>query len=173
MACVPDDPDALLTRDRAAEALNEAGYPTSPATLATRASRGGGPPFRKFGTRPLYRWRGAVAARPSGDHHLRGRCGMTPAQSGPAALAGPAEAARRGISHSARLIEAARHRNGGKLAAAGNTWLHGDGTGPPDPNRERRSRQEAALFRLSGYENSANLQPNPGSRQKAEVRFAP
>ena len=50
------DPDVLLTRRDAATALRSAGYPVAPATLATRASRGGGPPFRRFGARPLYRW---------------------------------------------------------------------------------------------------------------------
>jgi hypothetical protein len=50
-------PDALLTRQRAASALTERGYPTSPATLATLATRGGGPVFSKFGShRVLYRW---------------------------------------------------------------------------------------------------------------------
>jgi hypothetical protein len=53
---VPDDPGALLTREATAEALTAAGFPTPPATLATKASRGGGPPFRKYGARPLYRW---------------------------------------------------------------------------------------------------------------------
>jgi hypothetical protein len=48
-------PETLLTRTAAADALTAAGYPISPKTLATKASRGGGPPFRKFGTRPLYR----------------------------------------------------------------------------------------------------------------------
>ncbi len=51
----PDDDDALLTRAAAAEALSEAGYPVRRATLATKASRGGGPPFRRFGRVPLYR----------------------------------------------------------------------------------------------------------------------
>jgi hypothetical protein len=53
---LPDDPETLLTRQGAAQALTEAGYPTSPKTLATKASRGGGPKFRKYGSRPLYRW---------------------------------------------------------------------------------------------------------------------
>lgn len=53
---LPSNPDALLTRERVADALTEAGFPTSPKTLATKATRGGGPPFRKFGTRALYRW---------------------------------------------------------------------------------------------------------------------
>jgi len=53
---IPDDPDAKLTRVATADALTAAGYPTSPATLATKASRGGGPPFRHWGRVPLYRW---------------------------------------------------------------------------------------------------------------------
>jgi hypothetical protein len=48
--------DTLLTRRDAAAALTAAGYPVARATLATRASRGGGPPFRRFGRVPLYRW---------------------------------------------------------------------------------------------------------------------
>jgi hypothetical protein len=50
------DLDALLTRAATADALNKAGYPISRATLSTKATRGGGPPFRKFGQRVLYRW---------------------------------------------------------------------------------------------------------------------
>jgi hypothetical protein len=49
------DLDTLLTRSEAAAALTEAGYRTASATLATMASRGGGPPFQKYGPRPLYR----------------------------------------------------------------------------------------------------------------------
>jgi hypothetical protein len=56
MPAIPDDPDALLTRNDTAAPLTATGFPTSPATLATKASRGGGPAFRKFGPRPLYRW---------------------------------------------------------------------------------------------------------------------
>jgi hypothetical protein len=57
---IPDDPDALLKRAAAAEALSASGYPVRPATLATKASRGGGPPFRRFGRIPLYRWADAL-----------------------------------------------------------------------------------------------------------------
>ena len=57
----PNDPETLLTREAVAEALTEAGYPTSPKTLATKASRGGGPPFRKWSNRPLYAWGAALA----------------------------------------------------------------------------------------------------------------
>ncbi len=53
---IPSDPDALLTRAQTAGALTESGFPTSPATLATKATRGGGPPFMLYGRVPLYRW---------------------------------------------------------------------------------------------------------------------
>jgi hypothetical protein len=46
---IPDSPDALLTRGRTAEALTEAGFPIKAKTLATKASRGGGPRYSKFG----------------------------------------------------------------------------------------------------------------------------
>jgi hypothetical protein len=61
MANVPEDPDALLPRRATAEALTAAGYKTSEATLATKACRGGGPPFRKFGRVPVYRWGDSLA----------------------------------------------------------------------------------------------------------------
>jgi hypothetical protein len=56
MTAIPENPDARLTRDALAQALTEAGYPVKPATLATKATRGGGPPFQLFGARPLYQW---------------------------------------------------------------------------------------------------------------------
>jgi hypothetical protein len=56
MTCILQSLDALLTRDRLAEALTEAGFPTKAKTLATKASRGGGPPYRKFGPRAIYTW---------------------------------------------------------------------------------------------------------------------
>ena len=55
------DPDALLTRAATADALNKAGYPVARATLATKATRGGGPPFHRFGQRVLYRWGDVLA----------------------------------------------------------------------------------------------------------------
>jgi hypothetical protein len=57
---IPDDPDARLTRNATAAALTEAGFPVKPATLATKATRGGGPPFQRFGSRPLYKWADAL-----------------------------------------------------------------------------------------------------------------
>ena len=61
---IPADPDVLLTRKAAALALTEAGFPVSAATLATKAVRGHGPAFRKFGPRPLYRWSDAPCVGP-------------------------------------------------------------------------------------------------------------
>ena len=59
-ANLPDGLDTLLTRVRVASALSEAGYPVSPATLSTMATRGGGPPFAKWGPRAVYRWGDAL-----------------------------------------------------------------------------------------------------------------
>jgi hypothetical protein len=61
MSLIPDDPRAFLPRDKLAAALTEAGFPISPKTLATKATRGGGPAFQKFGPRALYRWSTALA----------------------------------------------------------------------------------------------------------------
>jgi hypothetical protein len=58
---IPTESDARLTRDQTAAALTAAGFPTKPATLATKATRGGGPPFQRFGLRPLYRWGDTLA----------------------------------------------------------------------------------------------------------------
>jgi hypothetical protein len=57
---IPADPEALLRRTATAVALTEAGYPTSAATLATMAVRGGGPVHRCYGRIPLYRWGDAL-----------------------------------------------------------------------------------------------------------------
>jgi hypothetical protein len=58
---IPDDPDTLLTREATAAALTAAGFPVRAKTLATKASRGGGPIYRRFGPRPLYRWGDSLA----------------------------------------------------------------------------------------------------------------
>ena len=55
------DSDEMLRRHALAHALSAAGYPTAPATLATMATRGGGPPYRLYGRIPLYRWGDALA----------------------------------------------------------------------------------------------------------------
>jgi hypothetical protein len=61
MSIIPNDPNALLLRVPTAAALTAAGYPVKPKTLATKATRGGGPPYRLFGRRALYRWGDALA----------------------------------------------------------------------------------------------------------------
>jgi hypothetical protein len=58
---IPASEDALLRRKATAEALTALGFPCSDKTLATKATRGGGPPFQKFGPIPLYRWGDALA----------------------------------------------------------------------------------------------------------------
>jgi hypothetical protein len=57
---IPEHPDVRLTRRKTAAALTEAGFPVKEATLATKATRGGGPPYQKFGSRALYRWGDAL-----------------------------------------------------------------------------------------------------------------
>jgi hypothetical protein len=54
-------PSALLRRKRCAEALTAHGFPVAEKTLATKASRGGGPAYRKFGRLVLYQWADALA----------------------------------------------------------------------------------------------------------------
>jgi len=61
MTAIPQEPDTLLSRIKTAAALTAAGYPISAATLATKASRGGGPRYSRFGARALYRWGDALA----------------------------------------------------------------------------------------------------------------
>ena len=60
MTTIPENPDALLTREHTANALTEAGFPISRATLATKACRGGGPPYQLFGPRVVYQWRSSL-----------------------------------------------------------------------------------------------------------------
>jgi hypothetical protein len=56
----PIDPDSRLRRKLLAAALTMEGFPISEATLATKATRGGGPPYQLFGRVPLYRWADAL-----------------------------------------------------------------------------------------------------------------
>ena len=49
------DQQQFLGRVAAANFLAERGFPCTCATLATLVTRGGGPPFTKFGPRALYR----------------------------------------------------------------------------------------------------------------------
>ena len=54
-------PDVLLRRLAAADALGRLGCPLSPCTLASMATRGGGPRFSKVGNKSLYRYSDLVA----------------------------------------------------------------------------------------------------------------
>jgi hypothetical protein len=54
-------PDALLSRRAVAQALTAAGYPIAATTLATLATRGGGPVYVIFNGRALYRFPDALA----------------------------------------------------------------------------------------------------------------
>jgi hypothetical protein len=58
---VPDNPDTLLTRSQTGAALRAKGFPVADRSLATLASRGGGPPFRRFRSKPLYIWGDVLA----------------------------------------------------------------------------------------------------------------
>jgi hypothetical protein len=53
---IPSNPDARLSRQEAAEALTLAGYPIKYRTLVKLATLGGGPSYRLFGAKALYRW---------------------------------------------------------------------------------------------------------------------
>jgi hypothetical protein len=61
ITAIPESPTALLRRKATAEALSEAGFPVAEKTLATKAVRGGGPPYRTFGRTVLYQWSDALA----------------------------------------------------------------------------------------------------------------
>ena len=55
------DNERLLGRKDAAQYLTECGFKTAPATLAKLACVGGGPRFRSFGRKPLYRGADLIA----------------------------------------------------------------------------------------------------------------
>jgi hypothetical protein len=50
------DPETRLDRSQTAAALTARGFKIASSTLATLASRGGGPPFSKFSTHVTYQW---------------------------------------------------------------------------------------------------------------------
>lgn len=50
------DEDTLLSRAEVSARLGEIGFPVPVATLATMATRGGGPAYQRFGRHVLYRW---------------------------------------------------------------------------------------------------------------------
>lgn len=58
---IRNNPNDKLTREELALALTLIGFKISPKTLATIATRGGGPPYRRWNARVLYRWADALA----------------------------------------------------------------------------------------------------------------
>ncbi len=55
------DPNTIFRRRDAAAALTAAGFQISPATLSTMATRGNGPPYRRFSGRAIYAWADLLA----------------------------------------------------------------------------------------------------------------
>jgi hypothetical protein len=49
-------PETKLRRAALASALTEAGFQIAPATLASMATRGNGPPYQLWGRLPIYTW---------------------------------------------------------------------------------------------------------------------
>lgn len=60
-SAIPADLDQRLLRVPTAAALTECGFKIASSSLATMATRGGGPPFCKWGPRAVYRWGDALA----------------------------------------------------------------------------------------------------------------
>lgn len=97
-------PDAMLLRDRTAEELNKRGFKTSTATLATKAVRGGGPPFQNLGKSAVYRWGDVVAwvletigepACTTSEHRARKASPPAPQKPSPDKIAAMVEGSRR------------------------------------------------------------------------------
>ena len=98
MTNIPNELDALLTRKSTSVALSNAGFPVAEATLATMATRGGGPPYRLFGRKPIYRWGDALEwATGRMSHPVRSTSEAIVAWPGPLVLR-RARAARKHLS---------------------------------------------------------------------------
>ena len=67
---IPSLRDQFVTREEGSARLRELGIPISPATLASRAQRGNGPQYRRFGRVALYRW-GDLLDWALNDHPVR------------------------------------------------------------------------------------------------------
>ena len=65
MTTTPIDPQQWLSRDAVAKALTEEGLRTSPATLASRVTRGGSPAYRINNRVAEYQWGPTLAWRRS------------------------------------------------------------------------------------------------------------
>jgi hypothetical protein len=74
--------DERLNSKQLSAALTAIGLPTSPATLNTKACRGDGPPYQRYGRIRIYTWGRVVAwvnaklgepAESATEHRIRGR----------------------------------------------------------------------------------------------------
>jgi hypothetical protein len=106
------DPKTFLTRFQVAEALEACGIPLSYDTLATKATRGGGPPFRIFGKSAVYQWGDVVAwvletmgepARTTSEHRAR--------------MASPPAPQKPSSEKIAAMVEGSRRYNADRVAA--------------------------------------------------------
>ncbi|MGD0106519.1 MAG: hypothetical protein ABSC06_21135 [Rhodopila sp.] len=121
MAPIPDDPETLLPRGELSVALKEKGFKTSEKTLATKATRGGGPPYRSYGRTPLYRWGDALAWAQSRLSEVRGSTSEAETQAvGRWGTPGknPVAATSNSITKLERRIEGAPKQRRGKSFAA-------------------------------------------------------
>lgn len=98
------DPKTFLTRFQVSEALEACGIPLSYDTLATKATREGGPPFRIFGKSAVYQWCDVVAwvletmgepARTTSEHRARMASPPKPQKPSPEKIAAMVEGSRR------------------------------------------------------------------------------
>jgi hypothetical protein len=115
------DPRTFLTRRQLPGPLKACGFDVPHDTLATMASRGGGPPFRKFGKSAVYQWADVVAwvretmgepARTTSEHRAR--------------MASPPEPQKPSPEKLAAMVEGSRRYNAERVAAR-------KATGPRDP----------------------------------------
>jgi hypothetical protein len=68
----------LLSRVDVCVELTKRGYPIKPATLAYKASMGGGPPMQKFGKRVMYDFDATLAWAKSQVKHVMSRPNLSP-----------------------------------------------------------------------------------------------
>jgi len=53
---IPSSRDQFVTREEGSAGLQALGFPISASTLASKAQKGAGPPYRRFGRVALYQW---------------------------------------------------------------------------------------------------------------------
>jgi hypothetical protein len=102
------DPDTMLSDIQASEALAEKpGLRIAATTLQTKRSRGGGPPYQKFGPHVRYKWGSLLAwaqsqLTPEVDNTAQFR-----ALNSPAKLPGPVDCSRPTPPRPSNILEEA------------------------------------------------------------------